>query len=121
MFMQPLEDMPLLQRIVVLLIIVAVVLFFLMIASWYSSSAQNLRLTLPPSKWDRKMLELDKEALDIAYKNKVAQLFNIWVTSGLETDEGAVKGHAQAQRAFIWSQQRIELREQELEERERQK
>src|SRR5262245_2853147 len=125
MIMTPLEEQSLTKRVITTLVIVIAVILILALIGWTSgrweARGQQLRLTLAPSKWDRAMLELDKRALELAYITKVQQLFDIWVRSGLETDENAVKGHAQAQRAYIESQRRIELREQELREREQRK
>jgi len=81
----------------------------------------SLVLTLPPTKWDGKLLELDKEALDKAYVAKVQQLFDVYVREGLTSSEGAIKGHANAQRAWLQAQRAIEIKEQALEEREKKK
>src|SRR5262245_64762341 len=77
----------------------------------------SLILTLPPTKWDGKLLELDKEALDKAYVAKIQQLFDVWVREGLATSEGVMKGHANAQRAWLQGQRAIEIKEQTLEQR----
>src|SRR5262245_54023869 len=98
---------------------IACLLAFILLSIAKPEVEGQIRLTLPPTKWDRKMLELDLRALDEAYVAKIKQLFDVWVREGLATDEMAVKGHAQAQRAYIEGRRRGELREQELQERER--
>jgi len=119
------------QRIVLTTVIVIAVLLILAIIGWAlgpdeaqgqareQSIEPSLMLTLPPTKWDAKLLELDRQALDAAYVKKVEQLFDVFVREGLSTDEGIMKGHAQAQRAYLKGQRAIEIKEKILEERAR--
>jgi|SRR5262245_26321572 len=115
------------ERVITTMIIVIAVLILLAVIGWctgrweQNAQAQPMVLTLPPTKWDQKMLELDKQALDEAYVAKIKQLFDVWVREGLSSPEGPVKGHAQAQRAYVYGQQALEIREQVMEERARQK
>src|SRR5215475_5869686 len=117
------------DRVILTLIIVVVVILLLGLVGWslgrWEATAQPLQqpmvLTLPPTPWDRKMLELDKQALDEAYVAKIRQLFDVWVREGLSSPEGPMKGHAQAQRAYIYGQEALEIREKVMEERQRQK
>lgn len=71
-------------------------------------------LMLPPSKWDAEMLELDKQAVNEAYRKKIEQLFDVYVREGVEAHERPVKGAAQARRAYIGIRQAIEKREELL-------
>jgi len=117
------------ERITLTMIIVVAVLLILAFVSWCSGrweiQAQPLQqpmvLTLPPTKWDGRMLELDKQALDEAYVQKIKQIFDIFVREGLSAPEGPMKGHANAQRAYIYGQQALEIREKIMEERAQQK
>src|SRR5262245_5811178 len=115
------------DRVITTAIIVVVVLLLLAFVGWctgrweHNAQAQPMVLTLPATKWDQRMLELDKQALDEAYVAKIKQLFDVWVREGLSSPEGPVKGHAQAQRAYIYGQQALEIREKMLEERAQQK
>jgi len=113
------------ERIVITAIIVIAVILLLAIIGWAMGrwevqaqpQPQPMVITLPATKWDAKMLELDKQALDEAYVNKIKQLFDVWVREGLSSPEGPMKGHAQAQRAYIYGQQSLEIREKVMEER----
>src|SRR5262245_9474784 len=113
------------ERVITTAIIVIAVLLILAFVGWctgrweQNAQAQPMVLTLPPTKWDQRMLELDKQALDEAYIAKIKHIFDIYVREGLASQEGIMKGHAQAQRAYIQAQQAIEIREKVLEERER--
>jgi len=78
-----------------------------------------LVMLLPPSKWDYKLLDLDRRALDEAYQKKIEQLFGVWVADDTGQPERAAKGAWQAKRAFIEAQRALEMREQMMLERDR--
>jgi len=111
------------ERVITTAIIVIAVLLLLALIGWCTgrwedkAQAQSLVLILPPSKWDAKMLELDKQALDEAYVAKIKHIFDIYVREGLTSPEGPMKGHANAQRAYVEGQKALEAREKELEHR----
>ena len=120
---KPLNEQSIGQRVVLTVIIVLIILLAISFIGWMSgrwdeTPAQSLVLTLPPTKWDAEMLELEKQALREAYIDKMKSLFNVWVTSGLEDPQRPVKGAAQTRRAFIEIKKIHEMREQELEERQ---
>jgi len=99
--------------------IIAVLLAYVLLSFAKEDAQGQIMIVLPPSKWDTKMIELDRKALDEAYINKIKQLFDVWVREGLSSPEGPAKGHAQAQRAYIASQEMLEKREQLLNEQRR--
>jgi len=103
-------------------LIIAIVLAYILLSLAHDEShGQNqIIIMLPPSKWDTKLDELDRQALDEAYVAKVKQLFDVWVREGLTSSEGPAKGHAQARRAYIAAHQAIE-KKQELRNQENQK
>ena len=115
------------MRIVVaILIIIAVMLFlfvvYALVEPEHAAAEQQqtpLVLMLPPSKWDGKIIELDKQALDEAYLTKMRQLFDVFVREGTDFPERPVKGAAQARRAYMQIMQAIEVRQQAIEQRER--
>src|SRR5215475_8429147 len=118
-----LENVPLLHRAVLTFIIIVIVLLALALigflsGGWDDARGQALVLTLPPSKWDSKILELDKEALDEAYRTKMRQLFDVWVREGRENPERPMKGGAEAKRAYIELMKIYEAREQLIRERD---
>jgi len=118
--MKLLEQLPLWQRIVIALLalIVAIVFLWLFAILQEKAAAQSIVLTLPPSKWDAEMLELERQALREAYIEKMKQLFNVWVSGGLDDPQRPVKGAAQTRRAFIEIKKIQEQRELDLEERQ---
>src|SRR5262249_9851985 len=117
--MKPLEQQTIGQRIVITMIIVLVILFLLSLVGWMTGglkgggpSEPHLVFILPPTKWDDRITELDKQALDDAYKKKIEQLFSVWVSDSTEQPERAAKGALQAKRAYIEAQKALEMREQ---------
>jgi len=114
-----LEELSLGQRIaltvvIVLVILFAFALFGFLTGRWDEAEGQPLVLTLPPSKWDAEIIELDKQAVNEAYVAKIKQLFDVYVREGVEVHERPVKGAAQARRAYIVIRQAIEKREELL-------
>lgn len=117
------------ERVMLTMIIVVAVILLLAFVGWCSGRweagaqpiPQPMVLTLPPTKWDQKMLELDRQALDSAYVKKIEHIFDVFVREGVGSPEGPMKGHANAQRAYIYGQQALEIREKMLEERAQQK
>jgi len=117
-----LEDVSLGQRIGITFVIIVIALFMLALVGflsggWDEAKGDQVIIMLPPSKWDEKMDELDRQALDEAYVAKVKQLFDVWVREGLTSSEGPAKGHAQARRAYISAHEAIEKREELRRER----
>jgi len=98
-------------RILLALAIAVAIAYALLAIAREDESHSQIMIMLPPSKWDEKMLELDRRALEEAYTAKIRQLFDVWVREGLSSPEGPAKGHAQAQRAFIASMTALEERE----------
>jgi len=68
---------------------------------------------VPPSKWDDHIDELEKQALDDAFKKHIGQLFSIWVTDRYEPriPPKALTGARNARDAYIRSMEAIEKRE----------
>jgi len=127
---KPLEDMPLAQRVMTTFIVVVIVLLLLALIGWTTGgwdeaqgeqmrTEPHLVLLLPPSKWDDKLLQLDRQALDEAYLKKIEQLFSVWVSDDTGQPERAVKGAAQAKRAYIEAQRALDMREQMIFDRDK--
>ena len=77
------------------------------------SVAQTNPSSLPPSKWDDHIDELEKQAIDDAFKKHIAQLYNIWVTDNYQPriPPKALTGARNARDAYIRSMEAIEKRE----------
>jgi len=113
-----LENIPSWFRALIAVAVLVIAVLFLWAASVLGVGGQSLVLTLPPTKWDAEMLELEQKALREAYVEKMKQLFNVWVSGGLDDPQRPVKGAAQTRRAFIEIKKIQEMREQELEDRQ---
>jgi len=104
------------ERFAIMVMIVLTVLLVLAIGSALMVEGEII-LELPFSKWDQKMLDLDREAIDRAYVNKIGQLYDVWVREGREHPERPVKGAAEAKRAYTAIQDTIEQRQKIINER----
>jgi len=103
----------------ILALAIAVLLAYILLSlAKDDAESQPLVLMLPPSKWDAKILELDKQALDEAYIHKLKLLFDVWVREGRDNPERPIKGAAEARRAYVDIMKAIEMREQAIEQRE---
>lgn|SRR5215831_3659930 len=113
---RPLIEMKFWERFAIMVMIVLTVLLVLAIGSALMVEGEII-LELPFSKWDQKMLDLDREAIDRAYVNKIGQLYDVWVREGREHPERPVKGAAEAKRAYTAIQDTIEQRQKIINER----
>src|SRR5262245_10164500 len=115
---KPLEDMPLWARIAMAVAAVVAAILLLLVLVEADARSQSLVLQLPPSKWDGKILELDRQALDEAYIAKMKQLYDVYVREGREYPERPVKGASEARRAYIEISKAFEIRQRAFDERE---
>ena len=111
--MKPLEDMSLGQRVAITVVIVLAILFALALIGyltgrWDTADAQQ---TLLSSKFDARLIALDKEALDEAYKSRVLHLFEVWMKDETGQPGRATVGVRQARRAYIEAMTKVEERE----------
>jgi hypothetical protein len=63
-----------------------------------------------PSAWDARMIELDGEALDLAYRTQIANLFQVWMKDEHDQPKRAVNGARQARHAYIAVRTEIDRR-----------
>jgi hypothetical protein len=108
----PLEDMPIGRRIMLTFVIVVVILLLLaafgyLTGRWDEAGAQ----AITSSKWDARMIELDKDALDQAYKSHLVLVWTNWLKDGGPPTRHAI-GFANARNGYIASMTEIEKREQ---------
>ena len=73
---------------------------------------------VPSSKWDERMIELDLEAVDEAYRDTISKLFAVWMRDPTGQPTRAIVGAQAARRAYILVRQALEKREAERIERE---
>jgi hypothetical protein len=112
--MSKLEDLSIGHRIAISVIIVLAILFALALFGYLTGGWEAEAQVVPPSKFDKRIAELDREAIDEAYKEKIIALFNTWLSDPSEQPSRAVKGAQNARRAYIGAMQAIERREAEL-------
>jgi hypothetical protein len=112
--MPRLENLSVGKRIAITIIIVLAILFALALYGYLTDAWEAEAQTLPPSKFDKRIAELDREAIDEAYKEKIIALFNTWLSDPSEQPSRAVKGAQNARRAYIGAMQAIERKEAEL-------
>jgi hypothetical protein len=112
--MRRLEDLPIGHRIAITVIIVLVILFALALFGYLTGGWDAEAQAIPPSKYDKRIAELDREAIDEAYKEKIQALFNTWLSDTSDQPSRAIKGAQNARRAYIGAMQAIERKEAEL-------
>jgi hypothetical protein len=110
--MRDLHELSIGQRIALTFAIVIVILLLLaafgyFTGRWDEADAQ----AITNSKWDGRMIELDKEALDDAYKAQVMLVWKNWLLDGGPPTRHAT-GFAKARNGYIASMTEIEKREQ---------
>lgn len=72
---------------------------------------------VPPSEHDARLVALDKEAVEAAYRDHVQRMYSGWMKDDAGQPTRALTGVRQAQRAYIASMDAIKRREQELKTR----
>jgi len=124
--MEPLEQVPLGQRVMLTVAIVVGLLLLLAFIGWlgggwnvtaedYTYGLAAAEEPLTASKYDERILELDKEAIEQAYRDQIAHLYSVWLKSGdIGAPERARTGAMGARAAFIAIMKALERREEEL-------
>jgi len=106
--MKPLEELTWWQRGLLLLVIVVIITLAILLLQAESEPAAEFK----PSKWDGRLIDLDKQALDEAYKGRVAHIFDVWLRDEAGQPGRATVGVQNARRAYIHAREQIEKREQ---------
>jgi hypothetical protein len=102
------------QRFVLTLFIVLAILFALALigyltGGWEPAEAQPYMV----SKFEPRLLELEREATDDAFKQKITSLFIVWMSDERGQPARAITGATQARKAYIAVMQQIDRREEE--------
>ena len=107
--------------VIVLVILFALALFGYLTGGWDQAPGKEAEL-LWSTKYESRLVELDKAAIEEAYRKHIIRLFDLWVTDYTteRPDEPprAVKGAVNARGAFTRSMDAIEQREQRVKQRE---
>jgi hypothetical protein len=114
--MRDLNDMSLGHRVMVTVVVVVVIMLILACIGYLSGrwEVEAQGALVVTSKWDDHIDELEKQALDDAFKKHIAQLYSIWVTDNYQPKfpPKALTGARNARDAYIRSMEAIEKREQ---------
>jgi hypothetical protein len=104
-----LENISLLGRIAIALLTI-----LLTIATILILEAAEKQQAPPPSPYEERLTQLDRQAIEEAYKKHINTLFEYWVKDPAEQPERAVRGARAARSAFDRAMNAIERREKQL-------
>jgi hypothetical protein len=116
------EQLTLGQRIMLTLLIVLSILFALALfgyltGRWEQADAAVSSVQVPiDPRHERKFIDLDRAAIEEAYRDQIQHLFEIWMKDDTGQPARAVKGAKQARKAFADSMDAIDERERLLKE-----
>ena len=123
--MKRLQDMSIGNRIALTFAIVIIILFVLALIGflggrWEDASAAPapaLYSDIPlDSVYGPKLLALDKDALDDAYRGHAIRLWNVWLTDGAKEAHRITNGLRIARGAYHQAAEQIAKREQQLQQ-----
>jgi hypothetical protein len=109
--MRDLRDLHIGQRVMLTVALIVIIIILLACVGYLSGRWEAEAQAVPPSKFDKRIAELDREAIDEAYKEKIQALFTTWLSDPSEQPSRAVKGAQNARRAYIGAMIEIEKRE----------
>jgi hypothetical protein len=98
------------------LIAAIIVLFMWLTIPGCCAGAQSVPVYVV-SKYEGRLLELERAAIDDAFRAKISQLWQVWMSDDRGQPARAVAGAAQARKAYIASMTEIERREEENKKR----
>jgi len=99
------------QGLVAALVLVTLVLFALIFHSFGQALPPKGTFVGKPSPYDGRIIQLDREAIDEAYKDTMQHLFSVWTRSDEDQPGRAIRGATQARRAYILVMEAIDKRE----------
>jgi hypothetical protein len=109
-----LEELTIAQRIILTFVIVLIILFAMAAFGYFTGKWDEAQgAPVPPSKFDKDLITLDKEAIKQAYHDQVVRLFAVWMKDETDQPRRALVGINQARRAYIESMTALEKREQQ--------
>lgn len=113
--MRDLRDMNIGQRAMVTVVIVVVILLVLAVIGYLSGRWEVEAAPVPVSSpYEARLIVLDREAMDNAYRNKLEQLFSVWLKDDTDQPARAVTGANEARKAYTAAMNEIERRQQAL-------
>jgi hypothetical protein len=109
-----LEDLSLRARILLFVIIVFIVTLLLMFVPTEGEPAEQLYQGVP---LNAHLLQVDKDALDQAYKEQLKLLFSVWLKDDVSVVHRINTGLQRARQAYAHAAEQIEKRERALQKR----
>jgi hypothetical protein len=103
----------LLHRALTAFAIVVIVLILLAVLDWLSAGLGSAVSAPAPSKFDKELIGLDKDAIRQAYHEQVVRLFAVWMKDETDQPRRALNGINQARRAYIESMTVLEQKEEQ--------
>jgi hypothetical protein len=110
--MRPLEEMSFGHRVALTVVICLIILFALALFGYLTGGWDVQAQNITSSKWDHRMVELDKQAVDQAYILQMSHVFSIWLKDGVADPSRARVGFANARKGYDAAMTAIEKREQ---------
>lgn len=100
-------------RSIVGIIVIASLLVFIYAVMNLTQDAVQGQTAVPPlqhSTYDARLDELDREAIEQAYRNQITHLFQTWMKDGQGQPRRALIGTRQARKAYIDSMTELDGR-----------
>jgi hypothetical protein len=115
---KPLEQLSIRARIgLFFAIVIIVVVLIYIIGSFTQAEGEESEKLYQGIPLDAHFLPLDKEALDLAYKDHLRVLFKVWLTDDIKVVHRINNGLRIARRAYAHAAEQIEIRERALQRR----
>jgi len=99
---------------IVIIILILLAAFGYLTGRWDEADAaqpQPLLQSIPITKYEKRLLELDREAADNAYRQQIVHLFQTWMKDESGQPTRAVTGARQARTAYERVMNAIEARD----------
>src|SRR5215510_4551048 len=71
----------------------------------------ELSVYVVPDQYEDRLLDMDRKAIETAYKEQIAHLFIVWMKDATGQPQRAVKGVNSARKAYVDSMEEINRRE----------
>jgi hypothetical protein len=128
--MPRLENLSIGHRIAITVVIVLAILFALALYGYFTGGWENeehggytmasasaeVQTSYVITKFEPRLLELEREAIDEAFRQKITSLWIVWMSDDRGQPGRAVNGAIQARKAYIASMERIEQRERDYQQ-----
>jgi hypothetical protein len=115
-----LHDMTIWQRVLVMIAIIVFALLVVFAAEFWSEEAPVAAPIPGPlpelqrSQYDERLLTIDREAIEAAYREQVQHLFAVWMKDDTGQPLRVITGVRKAAKAYIESMDGAARREQEI-------